>query len=110
MILTPEELQTLTARRRSDAQRRELVALGVPFRARTDGSLVVLRSDLERKPDAPVVQTREPQLCLDPAPKRGRASALDLTPEEKERAKLRDSKARIATARKAAVAAGLRKA
>ena len=43
MILTADELAELTARRRPAAQARELDRLGIPYRRRTDGSLVVLR-------------------------------------------------------------------
>lgn len=41
MILTDKELERLTGRKRPSAQKRELVALGIPFRVRTDGSIVV---------------------------------------------------------------------
>lgn len=43
LTLTPDELQALTGRRRSDGQCRELRAMGIPFKLRRDGSPVVLR-------------------------------------------------------------------
>lgn len=46
LTLTPDQLRELTRHKRSDAQARELEHLGVPFRTRRDGSLVVLLADL----------------------------------------------------------------
>lgn len=46
MILTPDQLRELTGHKRSDAQRRELEHMGVPFRVRRDGTLVVLAASL----------------------------------------------------------------
>lgn len=46
MILTENELEQLTGARRSDAQARELSFLGIPYRKRRDGSIVVLRDHL----------------------------------------------------------------
>lgn len=43
LTLTPDELRELTGKRRSDAQRRELEYMRVPFKVRRDGSLAVLR-------------------------------------------------------------------
>jgi hypothetical protein len=43
MYLTPEQLRQLTQRRRSDAQRRELDHLGIPYFVRSDGTLAVLK-------------------------------------------------------------------
>jgi hypothetical protein len=60
MILSPEELFTLTLRRRSRAQTAVLDSLGVPYRLRPDGSVVVFRRDLEQP--TPRVQSRGPQL------------------------------------------------
>lgn len=60
MILTPAELQVLTGKKRSAAQARQLTAWGVPFRARSDKSLVVLRDALVASTPKP----REPQLRL----------------------------------------------
>lgn len=58
MILTPEELIVLTQRTRSDGQRRELEHLGIPYKVRRDGSLVVFTAD-SGKIDKP-----EPELHL----------------------------------------------
>ena len=43
LTLTPDELRQLTAKRRSDAQRRVLDAMGIRYMVRPDGSLAVLR-------------------------------------------------------------------
>lgn len=59
MILSPAELVALTRKRYSAHQARELEHLGIAFKRRTDGTLVVLRVDVEGKQDAP---KREPQL------------------------------------------------
>ena len=45
MILTPEELALLTQRTRSDGQRRELEHLGIPYKLRRDGSVVVFKQE-----------------------------------------------------------------
>lgn len=47
MLLTSKELRELTGRIQSDAQARELDALGIPFRRRRDKSLVVMRVCVE---------------------------------------------------------------
>lgn len=61
MILTPEELRILTHRMRAKAQVRELNAMGIPYRQRTDGSPVVLVDDVvASKRQAP----RTPKLRL----------------------------------------------
>jgi hypothetical protein len=60
VILSPDELVTLTARRQKRAQAAVLDALGVPYRLRPDGSVVVFRRDLEQP--TPRVQSRGPQL------------------------------------------------
>jgi hypothetical protein len=46
VILTQLELRELTGSGRRDAQARELAHLGIPFRQRRDGSIIVLRADL----------------------------------------------------------------
>jgi Domain of unknown function (DUF4224) len=63
VILTPEELVTLTRRVKSGWQRRELQHLGIPFRARSDGSLIVFWEDV-RPPHNQQPKPREPQLRL----------------------------------------------
>lgn len=45
VILSPTALRELTGARRSDAQARELEHLGIPYRRRRDGSLVVFESE-----------------------------------------------------------------
>lgn len=47
MLLTADEIEALTGKQRRSAQRAVLVALGVPFKVRPDGSLVVLRAAAE---------------------------------------------------------------
>ena len=47
MILTPKELIALTGKERTNAQRRQLDCLRVPYRVRLDGSLVVLARAVE---------------------------------------------------------------
>jgi hypothetical protein len=41
--LTPEQLEAYTGKSRPKAQARVLEAIGVPYRRRPDGSLIVLR-------------------------------------------------------------------
>lgn len=48
MILTSDELASLTARTRPAAQRRVLDALGVAYAVRPDGTLIVARDPVER--------------------------------------------------------------
>jgi len=47
MILTDDELRTLTGKKFRSAQAQVLRYMGIEFRTRPDGSLVVLRSELE---------------------------------------------------------------
>jgi hypothetical protein len=61
MILTPDEIARFTGKSRSAAQARELEYLGVPFKRRRDGTLVVYRVHAE--PVGNSIQ-REPQLRL----------------------------------------------
>lgn len=63
--LTPDELRELTGCRRSDAQARALEHMGIPFSARPNGTLAVLRTVVERAlgADGTMAPTpREPQL------------------------------------------------
>ena len=46
MILTTDEIQELTRKKKSTSQARELVAMQIPFRCRRDGSIVVIKEDL----------------------------------------------------------------
>lgn len=63
MILTPAQLVQLTERKQRAAQRRELTALRVPYRERTDGSLVVLWKDVEHNSTV-LLSKRDPELHL----------------------------------------------
>lgn len=47
MFLTPAEIEDLTQRIQRDAQARELDAMGIPYKRRRDGSLVVMRACVE---------------------------------------------------------------
>jgi hypothetical protein len=73
MILTPADLAALTQRKQRAAQIRELRALGVPFRQRTDGSIVVFRKDLDeppaqKRPPSPALRLPETRRVLSGAP------------------------------------------
>jgi len=48
MFLTEKEVIALTDKERHDAQARALRYLGIDFRPRADGSLVILRSHVEK--------------------------------------------------------------
>jgi hypothetical protein len=61
VALTPEQIRELTRHRRSDAQKRELDHLSIPYRVRRDGSPVVLVKDLPGLP-ASMEQSAEPEL------------------------------------------------
>lgn len=63
MILTPEELQTLTQRTKPAWQRRELEHLRIPYRARSNGSLIVLWEDVKGTHN-PQPYVREPRVTL----------------------------------------------
>lgn len=60
MFLTPAELVELTHRSKGAWQARELQKLGIAYRRRSDGTLVVLRSALEPQQNAAPV--RQPKL------------------------------------------------
>lgn len=63
MNLSPSELREFTGRRRSDAQARVLDFMGIPYTARPDGTLVVLRVVAERAAGGGgTIPRREPQL------------------------------------------------
>lgn len=66
ITLSDDEVQALTMRRRVDAQRRALDAMGIPYRVRHDKTLAVMRSHVERDPNTPhgTIAVREPQLHL----------------------------------------------
>lgn len=63
MILSPEEVQMLTGRSRPGWQARVLEHLHIPYRRRPDGTLVVLRHDVEQTQD--VRPRRQPQVRID---------------------------------------------
>lgn len=50
LTLTPDELVEVTGRRRATAQARALAALGIPYRTRPDGTVLVFRADLHAPP------------------------------------------------------------
>lgn len=61
VILSPAALRELTDKRRSDAQARELQHLGIPFRTRRDGSIIVLEehvngSAAQKRPASPALR------------------------------------------------------
>jgi hypothetical protein len=61
VILTPEQLEELTARKRPSWQARELEHLHIPYQTRTDGTLIVWAEDARpNQEQAP--QRRRPQL------------------------------------------------
>ncbi|MFO0521296.1 MAG: DUF4224 domain-containing protein [bacterium] len=51
LTLTPDELLEVTGRVRSTAQARTLAALGIPYRLRPDGTVLVFRADLHATPN-----------------------------------------------------------
>lgn len=62
LVLSPEEIRELTGKERYSAQARVLSGMGIPYRARPDRSLVVLRIHVE-------YETQEkgptpPEVCL----------------------------------------------
>lgn len=63
MILTADEVAELTRRARPTWQARVLDHLGIPYRRRPDGTLVVLKAHVEFLPGAG--QAPEPRLRLD---------------------------------------------
>lgn len=52
MFLTPDELIQLTGRKRSASQLKTLNAMGIEHKRRPDGSVVVLRSLVEKVLDS----------------------------------------------------------
>lgn len=46
VCLSPEELEELTEKKRPSAQARQLHALGIPYKPRDSGTLVVYRHDV----------------------------------------------------------------
>lgn len=64
MILSDDDLVLLTRRHRVSAQVKVLKAIGVPFRQRPDGSIVVFERDLGSSSSQNGRTGREPQLRL----------------------------------------------
>lgn len=66
MFLTPAEIEELTQRVQRDAQARELDTIGIPYRRRRDGSLVVMRVCVETVFGLPGarIESNEPSLHL----------------------------------------------
>lgn len=62
MILTESELVELTGRQKCSAQARVLDAIGVPYRRRPDGKIIVFRSHIDAPPKESRV--RMPRLRL----------------------------------------------
>ena len=63
LVLTSQELEALTARKRPRWQARELRHLLIPFKTRTDGTLIVFWDDVKPRYElAP--KKREPQLKI----------------------------------------------
>ena len=60
--LSAEELIELTGYQRRNCQRGELESLGIPFRLRTNGSIVVLRKELETEPTHTMHREFKPDL------------------------------------------------
>lgn len=62
-VLSPQDLETLTQRVRPGWQRRELEHLGIPYKTRSNGTLIVFWEDVRGTHNAR--PKREPQLRLD---------------------------------------------
>jgi hypothetical protein len=63
MILSEEELKGLTKKTKPAWQRRELEFLGIPYKARRDGSLIVLWEDVRATHNIQP-KPREPEMRL----------------------------------------------
>lgn len=49
MFLTHDEIIELTERTRCDAQRKQLLSMGIEHKTRADGTIAILRSHIERE-------------------------------------------------------------
>lgn len=58
MFLTDEQIVELTKRTRRASQRKVLTAMGIEHRPRPDGSLVVLRSHVEKLLDSALANAK----------------------------------------------------
>lgn len=63
LVLSERELAEFTGATRADAQARELRYMGIPFRQRRNGKLVVLRSDVTMN-HGPTAQERQASPAL----------------------------------------------
>jgi len=63
-ILTATELVAITGRIRRSSQAKELDAMGIAYRLRSDKSIVVFRSELPGNEQATKTKQRPPRLCL----------------------------------------------
>ena len=63
-VLSPQDLIDLTQRTKPGWQRRQLEHLAIPYKCRTDGTLVVLWENVRGTQGAKPAR-REPQLRLD---------------------------------------------
>lgn len=63
-ILTPAELALITGRMKRSSQAKELDAMGIPYRQRSDKSIVVFRSELPGHEPTTKTKPRTPRLCL----------------------------------------------
>ena len=66
MILSPDTLRELTGKQKSPAQARVLDALGIPYRRRPDGSIVVFEADIhhastQNRPTSPKLRLPAPR-------------------------------------------------
>lgn len=66
MILTEAQLIDLTQKQRPSAQARVLGHAGIPYRARPDGSLIVLRIHVETIEGQPANARLPPEPMLQP--------------------------------------------
>lgn len=64
MFLTDVEICELTRKKRWSAQARELITMGLPFRRRSDGSIVISAEDIHatKKTGSPSPKLRLPQV------------------------------------------------
>ncbi len=60
ICLTKQEIKEITGRHQYSAQGRELAKMGIEYRIRCDGSLMVLRASLPALPDAVPPPLTEP--------------------------------------------------
>jgi hypothetical protein len=60
-VLSPEEIFTITHRKRAADQLRDLLALGIPAIRRFDNTICVLRVDLARRASAGTAPAAGPQ-------------------------------------------------